>query len=325
MEFVRSILLILFSLAFFLAPKSLAQGSKSKDKTTRNMVRLIFNLDANADKELKAEEVKIIEDGIPQKVHSFDKQNQSISYGLLIDTSGSMKEYMPAVRILAFSLIDQISDSDEMLISSVNLEPELATDFTSNKDNLVDALNSLYTRGGTSLFDGLVATADYMKEKAKNSRRVLVVLTDILERNSSIRISELVSAVAEDDIQVFVIRVNNSKVGREDIKPIFGKSAQEQALEKGFSAFKYIVTFTGGLLMQSGVPLKIKKDEVPGLIEEARNYTSPIIQISKSRYRISYLPTNQNIDGKQRRVQIQWRDENGKMIMKDFIYETPKK
>jgi TonB family protein len=85
----------------------------------------------------------------------------------------------------------------EAFVASFNREPELVQDFTSDKRKLADALGELYTSGDTALLDTIIATADYAQEKGKQRRKALIVFTDGLGDNSSVKKKEVIEAVKD--------------------------------------------------------------------------------------------------------------------------------
>jgi Mg-chelatase subunit ChlD len=158
MRFIRFVTIFLF--LFFLAvPSPFAQNPKAKDKSakkdsTETRLRVSFQmetLEGQPNQELKADDLKITEDTLPQKVHSIDQPNQAVSYGLIIDTSASMKEYLPAAKILTFSLISLLGNDDEMSVVAVHSYSEMIQELTSNKQALADSLKQLNPSGPTAL------------------------------------------------------------------------------------------------------------------------------------------------------------------------------
>src|SRR5262249_18404209 len=89
--------------------------------------------------------------------------------------------------------------------ASFKTVPELVQDFTSDSRKLENALGDLYTSGGTALLDAIIATADYAQEKGKRRRKALVVITDGLEKNSSVKEKEVMEAIKEDEVQVYLV------------------------------------------------------------------------------------------------------------------------
>ena len=90
---------------------------------------------------VRQNEFRIFEDGVPQTIESFSREEVPISYGLAVDTSASLRSQIQSVIDAAKTIINSNKPGDETFlvrfISSDKIETE--QDFTSNKDLLMDA------------------------------------------------------------------------------------------------------------------------------------------------------------------------------------------
>ncbi|MBL8207963.1 MAG: VWA domain-containing protein [Blastocatellia bacterium] len=326
MQFVQRFLANILLGCLVFSSSSIAQDKKAKDKAAKQQIRITFNFESleglPADAKLQAENLKVLEDGVEQKIDVLDSNSQGISYGVLIDTSGSMREYLPNLVLLTISLVDQLGSADEMFIAQGKAEAELLQDMTSNKEELYNATKSLFTGGGSALYDNIIAGADHLKEKGKHSRRVLIVLTDVVERGSLWKLNEMVAAISEDDVQLAFIRLLNQELLKRSAQP--GEST-EKTVAKGTSVFDSLAILTGGIFVRYSAPIKITKGEAPALLQAASDYTKPIFQHAKIKYRLSYLTANQKYDGRPRNAQVIWQNQEGKTISKEFSFVVPKK
>ncbi len=175
MQVVRSFYGVLFLFfLLFTSNQSLAQDTKNpkevgKNDSSETKLRISIPISSLPKGELKIDQFKATENGVSQVIDSLKNPDQSISYGLIIDTSGSMRPRLPDLKILGISLINHLSEKDEMAIASLKIEAELIHKLSSSKVFLTDALNELYTGGGTSLFDGITVVSEYLK-KASTKR-----------------------------------------------------------------------------------------------------------------------------------------------------------
>ncbi|MGC2721777.1 MAG: VWA domain-containing protein, partial [Candidatus Acidiferrales bacterium] len=102
---------------------------------------------------LSADNFKIYEDKVEQKISVFSKEDIPVTMGLVIDNSGSMKEKRPQVNAAALSFVKTSNPQDEVFVVNFNDEYylDLDEDFTSNQDELREALEKIDTRGSTAL------------------------------------------------------------------------------------------------------------------------------------------------------------------------------
>ena len=152
--------------------------------------RLVTNLDRSA--------FSVYEDGQPQQITSFSHQDIPVSLGILIDNSGSMRDKRPKVNQAALNLVRASNPDDEVFIVNFSDDAYLDQDFTSNIGLLKEALDHVDSRGGTALYDAVVASANQLAKGAKRDKKVLLVVTDGEDNASRDSLEEAVKRVQDD-------------------------------------------------------------------------------------------------------------------------------
>lgn len=127
---------------------------------------------------LARNDFEILENGRPQQITFFARQDIPVSIGIVIDNSGSMRDKRPAVNQAALNLVRASNPEDEVFIVNFNDEYYLDQDFTASLKLLQDGLEKIDSRGGTALYDAIVASADHLEKNAKLDKRVILVVTD---------------------------------------------------------------------------------------------------------------------------------------------------
>jgi Ca-activated chloride channel family protein len=115
--------------------------------------RIVTNLDKG--------DFNVYEDGHPQTITSFRHEDIPVAMGIVVDNSGSMREKRQKVNAAALNLVRASNANDEVFIVNFNDEYYLDQDFTSNIKKLKEGLEKIETRGGTALYDAVVASADH--------------------------------------------------------------------------------------------------------------------------------------------------------------------
>lgn len=128
--------------------------------------------------DLTRADFKVWEDKVPQVVSFFQHADVPVSMGILVDNSGSMRDKLPAVREAALDLVRSSNPKDEAFIVNFSDEAYLDQGFTSNISKMEQALSHVQARGGTALYDAVVASADQLAKHAKNPKQVLLIITD---------------------------------------------------------------------------------------------------------------------------------------------------
>ena len=141
---------------------------------------------------VRKDDFHVFEDGMPQRVEFFTREEVPISYGLAVDTSLSLRSQIQSVIDAAKIIVNSNKKGDETFIErfissdKINIEKE----FTPNKDELLDAVDNLYLEGGqTAVIDGVYLAAEHVAEYKKGDdsdrrRRALIVITDGEDRAS---------------------------------------------------------------------------------------------------------------------------------------------
>jgi Ca-activated chloride channel family protein len=128
--------------------------------------------------DLAKQDFAVYENGQPQQITSFDRRDIPVSIGIVIDNSGSMRDKRPAVNQAAINLVKASNPKDEVFIVNFNDEYYLDQDFTANLTQMKEGLEKIDSRGGTALYDAVVASADHLEKNAKLDKKVLLVVTD---------------------------------------------------------------------------------------------------------------------------------------------------
>src|SRR5688572_13718600 len=236
---------------------------------------------------------RVFEDGAPQPIENFSREEVPISYGLAVDTSGSLRSQLQSVVDAGKSIIGSNKPGDEtFLVRFISSDKiETVQDFTSNKDLLMDGLDSFYVEGGqTAIIDAVYLSAEHVSEYRKGDdgdrrRRALIVITDGEDRNRFYKQEQLFARLREEDVQIFVIGFVN-ELDKE--AGLIRKSPREKAV----NLINKLASETGG---RAFFPESLS--ELPRIADE-------IIRDLRTQYVISYNPTNKTPDGTYRSIKV---------------------
>jgi len=132
--------------------------------------RLVPYLDRNA--------FTVFEDGVPQTITSFRREDIPVAMGIVIDNSGSMRDKRAAVNGAVMNLIRVSNPQDEVFVVNFSQNYYLDQDFTSDVNLLQASLQQVSARGSTALYDAIVASAVHLNNNPRLEKKVLLVITD---------------------------------------------------------------------------------------------------------------------------------------------------
>jgi Ca-activated chloride channel family protein len=168
----------------------------------RNVDEVVLNATVLDDKQhmvttLAKDDFRVSEDGVLQTITSFQHQDIPISLGILVDNSGSMRTKRQAVNTAALDLVQHSNQDDESFVVNFSDEAYIDQDFTSSISKLRDGLSHIDSKGGTALYDAIMASADYLSKNAKRPKQVLLVITDGEDNASSTTLEETVRRIQD--------------------------------------------------------------------------------------------------------------------------------
>jgi len=245
-------------------------------------------------------EFHVLEDGVPQAIETFTREEVPISYGLAVDTSGSLRSQLQSVIDAGKTIINSNKTGDEtFLVRFISSDKiETVQDFTANKEMLMDGLDSFYVEGGqTAIIDAVYLTAEHVSDYRKGDegdrrRRALIVITDGEDRNSFYKQEQLFARLREEDVQIFVIGFVN-ELDKE--AGFIRKSPRDKAV----NLINKLATETGGRAF------------FPESVADLPQIANDIIRDLRTQYVISYNPTNKAQDGTFRAIKVSVDQQSG--------------
>jgi Ca-activated chloride channel homolog len=147
--------------------------------------------------DLKKEDFAVSEDGVKQALISFQHTDLPVSIAIVVDNSGSMSRKRPAVNKSALDLIQASNPQDEAFVVNFSDEAFIDQEFTSDVNKLRDGLGHIESRGGTALYDAVVASADKLAADAKRPKQVLILITDGEDNASTLNLEQTIRRVQQ--------------------------------------------------------------------------------------------------------------------------------
>jgi len=140
----------------------------------------------------------------------------SISYGIVVDNSGSYRTLLDGIIEAVKNIVnDNKADDETFLVRFIDTDKiYLSQDFTPDKNLIRDAADEMYIEGGkTAILDAVYFSAKHLSANAEpNRRRVLVLITDGEDRQSRVKLEEVLKFLKDEKIQVFSIGLSDEKV-----------------------------------------------------------------------------------------------------------------
>jgi Ca-activated chloride channel family protein len=208
-------LIPIFALVVLLSFVAFAQSDGSAPPVERSVKLNVIVTDRaeRAVDDVRKEDLQVIENGAPQTITHFTRDERPLSCGFVIDASGSVRRILNYLIDAAKLAAEGLKPGDEAFVARF-VGPELfqiKEPLTEDLESIVDAFDYVYPEGGqTAVHDAIDKALNYFEENRSGDpqarRRVLVLVTDGEDRASKIKeAKEILARARQSDVQIFVL------------------------------------------------------------------------------------------------------------------------
>ena len=257
---------------------------------------------------LKPDNFKIVEDGAPQKIASFNPTEGPITAVLLIEFASSplfhqMQQYYYMYDALnaAYTFAGTLKKDDYVAVVSYDMKPYILVDFTQDKRAITGALNMLRIPGFSerNLFDAVFDTLDRIDRI--EGKKYIILVSSGADTFSKLNLDQTMKKIkSTHDTTIYAIsigwvyreRVDEASMGRDP----FGRNVGWLQNDNQLTTFARL---TGG---KAYFPRF--EGELPGIFQE-------ISADIRNQYTIAYHPTNIKLDGTYRKLKVELQAPDG--------------
>lgn len=189
-------------------------GSNNEQTLVRTSVQLV-NIYATVKdcrgtfvRGLSSAEFLLTDNGKPQMIEFFSEEDQPLSLGILLDTSASMKERMPASIQAINHLLSLLKTDDDYFLLTFNTTLNLMQDFTSSPAEITNALYEVVPNGLTALNDAIYTGVEKVKQ-GRHKKRAIILISDGQDTASWYSTKELLSLLNAHNVLLYSISISS--------------------------------------------------------------------------------------------------------------------
>jgi VWFA-related protein len=267
--------------AFFLVTASFSAGQEPevfKLNVDVDLVEVHVNVTDEHDRpvgNLMKTNFRLIEDRVPQEISVFKHEDIPVSLGLVIDNSRSIEPRKQRLDAAALSFVRKSNPEDETFIVHFDDEVRLSQDYTHSIAELEKTLAATSPFGQTAIYDALILALDHM-EKAKHTKRAILLITDGVDNSSKHTLMDAVNATKRARVAVYIVGLLSASGGLK---------AEDSLLA--------IAEASGGRAF------------FPANVEQAQLSMERVARDLREQYTLGYFPTNPNRVGAWRSVRVE--------------------
>ncbi|MEO7970541.1 MAG: VWA domain-containing protein [bacterium] len=231
------------------------------------LVNVVAKRADDSTRQITAKQLSVYDNGIEQAIRNFTPDPSPARIVLLVDNSLTIRADVEKLEQAAREFAYEIYEGDKLLIVGYDEQAEIVADWTDDAKAIDKSLKLFRKKGQPHLFDAASAVIEEALRATPAQKRVIVVISDGLDRGSKTTFEKILAQLQSLDITVYAVQAQDRTRGaiRRDVpKP-------KQVIDK-------LVEGTGGVIFSIDEPAVAAK----AICDE----------LKKNRYVLSYLPSS---------------------------------
>lgn len=252
----------------------------------------------------------VYEDGVRQEIKGFSAIEAPITVILLIEFSRQVEWFVRDIWEAAYGFIGTLRKDDWCAIIGYDLRPTIITDFTQNKQELMDGMRrfNFPAFSDSNLSDALYDTLDRVQE---NENRVAVLLLSTgLDTFSRITYQKVMDKAKSSNASIYTISLGQTFRILADARGWLSDTTRLELLQSD-NRLKTFAKLSGGISFE------------PRFITEYPSIFRTISAFLRNQFNITYASSNTAKDGKFRKIKVEVMadvDRDGKPDKLDLTY-----
>ncbi len=241
---------------------------------------------------LTRDDFRIFEDGVPQQIASFSRDQLPLAVALVVDRSGSVAPYIDELRRIANRALRQLKPGDQVALFSFANSVERVVDLTTDRDRIAAGIDRIRAGGSTDIIDAIFEATTYLAKAAPDHRRAIILVSD---NQPTVRPQasegETIRMAMETETVLYSLKTSGERI------PL---GLRLPDLVAGMGSVRKVAQETGGEVIDVASV---------GMLDPA---LSGVVSRLRLRYAIGYYPTSQAQGGAFHSIEVQLIDRLGR-------------
>ncbi len=244
---------------------------------------------------------RVLEDNVPQPIQSFGLTKGGFTAVLLVEFAStpafqvSRRQFLYDALRASYAFTDQLQKNDYVAVIQYDMKPSILVDFTSDKQAIYGALNTLRIPGfsETNLFDALYDTLDRLERI--EGRKEVILISSGLDTFSRINYDKILKKIkATSNVTIYAISTGFLwRNYMESRSTGLGSSMRNMDYLQGDNQMSTFAKLTGGRWYNPRFDAELPED------------FREIAAAVRNQYTITYRPTNTKLDGSFRKLKVE--------------------
>jgi Ca-activated chloride channel family protein len=211
--FVTAVLLLCAAAAYARTPQSAqstsaGQGTISVETALVVLPVRVTGADGDFVSGLAQERFRVYEDGRRQPITLFRQEDTPVTVGLVVDHSSSMGPKLSGVAAAVSAFAQSSNPDDEMFVvdfsDNVSVELPGGKPFTSNPQELAQAVSAVSARGMTALYDAVAEGLNHL-QLGRSDKKALIIVSDGGDNASGRKYSDILELSRRSQAVIYAI------------------------------------------------------------------------------------------------------------------------
>ena len=243
---------------------------------------------------------RVYEDGVEQKVAGFKRVEAPITALMLCEFAATNYNLVYDMRNAAYTFASQLRPQDYVALMTFDLRTQIVTDFTQDKTQLMEGINSLRLPGFSdrNLFDALYEAEDRLSRI--EGRKYIILIASGRDTFSKLTLDKILQKVkSTPDVTIFAVSTGGWVRAMTEGRGGMRGQMRDMDYLQADNEMKTFAKLTGGRWFN------------PTFAGEMPDIFKQINQTIRSKYQLVYHPTNAKQDGSYRKLRVELVDNEG--------------
>jgi VWFA-related protein len=170
------------------------------------LVGIVARRDGNKAAPITSKELSIYDNGVEQSIRNFTPDPSPARIVLLVDNSLTIRADVDKLEQAAREFAYEIFEGDKLLIIGYDEEAEIVSDWTDDAKSIETKLKLFRKKGQPHLFDAIRAVVEEALRPMQNPKRIIVVISDGLDRGSKATFEQTLAELQSENIMVYAVQ-----------------------------------------------------------------------------------------------------------------------
>lgn len=170
------------------------------------MVGVVARRDGNKIAPITSKELSVYDNGVEQSIRNFTPDPSPARIVLLVDNSLTIRADVEKLEQAAREFAYEIFEGDKLLIIGYDEEAEIVSDWTDDAKAIETKLKLFRKKGQPHLFDAIRAVTEEALRPMQNPKRIIVVISDGLDRGSKATFEQTLAELQSENIMVYAVQ-----------------------------------------------------------------------------------------------------------------------